>query len=555
MTSGSRNLGKPVLWMIPPIILLACAGIVWTLYQEISQARESVFRVLVEKTSQRVEDAFQAFFDPIERSLIEARSWSQGVAVDLRDATTLNARFMPVLEQLPHVSALIIANSKGQEYMLSRPANVWRTRLTDVTKADARTTWTEWAGPRDAVKTWVEDLDYDPRERPWFREAVESGPEGSLFWTEPYTFFDANEKGMTASLSWHTGNAGDITDVIAFDVLLHEISLFTAGLQISAHGDVFVLTDDGRVIGPPHDERFQESSAIKAAILSHVDTLELPELQGAHATWKTRSGGSADIFQYTSEGVPMWGAFRPLSIGNRTLWLGFSIPEDELAERAGANPHAIPLAVIIIGAAACLVSIVLLRKHTRQVEWLSLENERLSPQNHLIGKSDDPSAKIRDLIQQGETETVEFKSTVRWNLHSDKPGREIELAWLKALVAFLNTNGGNVLIGVGDDGRVLGLETDKFANEDKCLRHIGNLINQHIGVEFTQLIQYDIVGLDDKKIAYLRCSQSTSPAFLKSGKDEEFYVRTGPANQKLPPSQILKFVGSKKEIEKSNNNR
>jgi hypothetical protein len=534
--------------MIPPIILLACAGIVWTLHQEVSQARESVFRVLVEKTSQRVEDAFQAFFDPIARSLVEARAWSQGVEVDLLDATTLNARFMPVLEQLPHVSAILIANNKGQSYMLSRSEDGWRTRLTDVAKTGARATWAEWTGPQDAVKTWLDDLDYDPRGRPWFRGAVESGPDGPLFWTEPYTFFDAKEKGMTASLSWRARNAGDITDVIAFDVLLHEISLFTAGLQISAHGDVFVLTEDGRVIGPPHDERFQESSAIKATMLSHVDTLELPELQNAHATWKMRSGDSADIFQYTSEGVPMWGAFRPLPIGNRTLWLGFTIPENELAESAGANPHAIPLAVVIIGAAAFLVSIVLLRRHTRQVERLALENQRLSPENHLIAKPDDPSSMIRDLIQHGETEKVEFKSSIRWNLRSDKPGKEIELAWLKAIVAFLNSNGGNVLIGVSDDGQVLGLETNTFANDDKCLRHIGNLINQHIGVEFTQFIQYGIVGLDDKKIAFVRCSQSTTPAFLKNGKDEEFYVRTGPANQKLPPSQILKFIESKKEF-------
>ncbi len=59
---------------------------------------------------------------------------------------------------------------------------------------------------------------------------------------------------------------------------------------------------------------------------------------------------------------------------------------------------------------------------------------------------------IRKLVRQGEGETIEFKRKV---VHPEKIVREI--------VAFANTKGGNLLIGVDDDGNIPGI---KFADEE-----------------------------------------------------------------------------------------
>jgi hypothetical protein len=40
----------------------------------------------------------------------------------------------------------------------------------------------------------------------------------------------------------------------------------------------------------------------------------------------------------------------------------------------------------------------------------------------------------------------------------------------------------------------------------------------------------------------IRCARSNDPAFLRNNKEEDFYVRTGPASRKLSPSQILKYL-------------
>lgn len=44
-------------------------------------------------------------------------------------------------------------------------------------------------------------------------------------------------------------------------------------------------------------------------------------------------------------------------------------------------------------------------------------------------------------------------------------------AVLKTIAAVLNTEGGNLLIGVADDGSIIGIERDQLGSDDKFMRH------------------------------------------------------------------------------------
>ncbi len=548
MKSASKHLRKTVLWIIPPLILIICGVILGVFHYQVAQMRDAMLHRVVEDAAQQVEARLQAFFAPITSKLLVARNWGRTVQPDLTDARPLNIQFIPLLQQLPHVSAIVLGNSAGQAYALMRDGDGWLTRLTGAGEGDGGTTlWIRWDTPTTETRRWTEDTRYDPRDRPWYRGAADAADGDKPFWTEPYTFFTGDEKGLTAAIRWRSPDRAARTTVAAFDVLLLEISRFTASLSAREHGDVFIVTDDGRVIGPPKDELFGDDSALREAVLTPVDSLGLDHLNAAFAAWTSKHPGSARPFRYLSEGVAWWAAFRPVAVGNRTFRLGTAIPEYELLDGIGAYRNIVPAAIIFLGLAAFVGSILLVRKHGQQMDWLAGEARRLASagDDPLETGLDDP-ARIRALMAKGESERLEFKSTVRWNLRSGKPGKEIELAWLKGVVGFLNTEGGIVLIGVDDDGTALGLESDGFANADKCLRHIGNLINQHIGIEFAPFIRYGLVEIDGKSVAAIQCARSTTPAFLKCGKDEDFYVRAGPASQKLPTSQILGYIESRK---------
>ena len=80
---------------------------------------------------------------------------------------------------------------------------------------------------------------------------------------------------------------------------------------------------------------------------------------------------------------------------------------------------------------------------------------------------------VNELIAKGESSTVEFKSSLRRNLHTNQNDRIVELAVLKTVAAFLNSrDGGTLIIGVSDDHKPVGIEVDAFKNEDRMGLHL-----------------------------------------------------------------------------------
>ncbi|MCF6314490.1 MAG: response regulator [Verrucomicrobiales bacterium] len=149
---------------------------------------------------------------------------------------------------------------------------------------------------------------------------------------------------------------------------------------------------------------------------------------------------------------------------------------------------------------------------------------------------------VERLIGAGESDDLEFKSTLRWNLHSNKSDKRIENACLKTVAAYLNSGGGMLMVGVDDDGKPLGLDADKFPNEDKMLLHLNTLILNHLGGEFAQLIKAAIYSVQDQRVLVVQCMDSAEPVFFRRDNDEYFYVRTGPATAALSPSEVIAYL-------------
>lgn len=146
------------------------------------------------------------------------------------------------------------------------------------------------------------------------------------------------------------------------------------------------------------------------------------------------------------------------------------------------------------------------------------------------------------LIDAGESASLEFKSTLRRNLKTGKDGMEIAVAWMKTVVALMNSDGGILLIGVDDDGNIIGTDADEFENEDKCRLHFKNLVNHHIGPEFNRFIHLKVRDVQGKVVLVVECERVRKPVFLTMGKNEDFYVRSGPSSLKLSMSQMVKYL-------------
>ena len=152
---------------------------------------------------------------------------------------------------------------------------------------------------------------------------------------------------------------------------------------------------------------------------------------------------------------------------------------------------------------------------------------------------------LQSIITHGENQDVEFKSTLRWNIHANQMGKEIEIAWMKTVVAFLNSEGGTLLVGVADDGEIVGTELDKFKNDDKYLLHVNMSIKDFLGVEYATHISFDLIEAGRKKVLYVNCKAFDDAVFLKNGNEDEFYVRFGSSSKKLTTKEVLGYMQSK----------
>ncbi len=171
----------------------------------------------------------------------------------------------------------------------------------------------------------------------------------------------------------------------------------------------------------------------------------------------------------------------------------------------------------------------------------SLLREIIKPVTSLY-YTNDFFKRTRDIIFQGENDKVEFKSTLRYNLHSGKFGREIEHAVLKTIAAFLNSWGGILVIGVDDEKNITGIAKDQFESDDRALLHLTQMIKERIGEHFLQFIQASVEKIGQEQIIRIDVNPSNRPAYVTNNQDEYFYIRTGPSTTDLKTSMIYDYI-------------
>lgn len=151
--------------------------------------------------------------------------------------------------------------------------------------------------------------------------------------------------------------------------------------------------------------------------------------------------------------------------------------------------------------------------------------------------------RIMSLAREGESATVEFKESFSLDVKKQTKEKYIELSSLKTIVAFLNTEGGVLLVGVSDDGNIPGLELEinkiHKGIPDKFLLHFKNSLKTRIGEEFYPYIEYKLILVGENRVLIVKCKESKTPCYLDNA---EFYVRTNPATDKLEGPKLVQYV-------------
>ena len=146
---------------------------------------------------------------------------------------------------------------------------------------------------------------------------------------------------------------------------------------------------------------------------------------------------------------------------------------------------------------------------------------------------------LKELILIGENEKLEMKSTLRYDLRQNIVNKNLEYVIAKTVSAFLNSEGGILLIGVDDNGNALGLEKDieTFSKKDidGFELHLRNIIKKHLGSNFEKHLKITFPIIDEIAICKVKILKSGKPVFANFEGKDSFYVRNG--NSSIPKNR------------------
>ncbi len=382
------------------VLLMSTTFLVVTVFGTRRAIRELSAR-LIEQSAGQAEEQLDSFFGSIEDMLLASRSWWEAGLIDYTesdDVEDLNALFIPVLDAYLQVTSMHVVHGAGLEYMLFRDlrggdAYEWYNRVVladEGPDAGFEVLWTRELELYRRGPLPEEAWDYDPRKRPFYLDP----PYDEMYWTGPYYFFTTKDAGMTACYKWQDEATGQ-TRLVAYDLLLMDLSRFTAELQPSENGKTFVMLDDGSLLSLPRDERWADDVSVREALrnpeeraggvtqfdrsaqLMTARDFELPAVADAVDYWRGVRKDEVNLFRYKNAGEAWWGGFRPFTLGGQTLWIGVVVPEDDFL----LDIRRLRDVVLGIAAAALLLGVLMAglmaRRFSRPLEMLAEQTARV----------------------------------------------------------------------------------------------------------------------------------------------------------------------------------
>ncbi len=265
---------------------------------------------------------------------------------------------------------------------------------------------------------------------------------------------------------------------------------------------------------PGHDARSLNGLAGRAD--GHLDDLDLiADLRHRGAVWTQPDGRDWTVKAF---------------LEHESYGLGVEVRPD--LETAKAIDRALPL-----------LADVPVARLRQEAPWRAADFDALA--GH-VGASREPS--ILELIAGGESTHLEFKSTIRWDVKLGRENKDLELMVLKTVAAFLNAEGGTLLIGVGDDGTIFGLERDQQLicknprDWDRLERHLTSLFRNHFGDALVPFVRVRFHEIGQKDLCRIAVMPAPEPAFVKDKGTDQFYVRAGNATSNLAMREAVRYI-------------
>jgi serine phosphatase RsbU (regulator of sigma subunit) len=363
----TRSIQRRLLGDQVVLILLLGGALMATTFYGAGQAIQTVSQEVIARSLDQAETELQRFFAPVTAALEAMRSWDQaGLLPDL-DRESLRRLALPVVENLPQLSGVLLADDDGGQMFLARREGQWRELLGAGEGGES-------AGDADSARY----ADYDARTRPWFQGAVSVATPGDVHWTEPYAFFGRQLKGMTAALAYPLADGR--TRVAALDVGLEDLWKYARGIAVSEAGSLWIATEERRLVAWPDDPALWGSRDPAEALLQIPAELDLQLVDDATELLRGRTAKAlAAPTRFASGGQRWWAAGRRFELSSeRALMMIVMVPQsDLLPDRAQLRWWILGVTLAVL-AGAVGRAFVLSRRFSEPIQALARESDRIS---------------------------------------------------------------------------------------------------------------------------------------------------------------------------------
>ncbi len=193
------------------------------------------------------------------------------------------------------------------------------------------------------------------------------------------------------------------------------------------------------------------------------------------------------------------------------------------------------------------------------------ENESSSPDK----KANTSKPSLKEIIRQGESHFVEFKTSILWSKYKTKEEIEKSNSYelkkygqntskfiiAKSLCGFLNSEGGFLVIGIketkdSDENQIVGIESEYGKLRDKTQDGYRRMILDEVIKpylpsqvlnHFNDYFEFSFEAIEDKTVLGVKIRPSDSRVFVEIANESIFFVRIDASTRQLSGPDLVDF--------------
>lgn len=507
---------KPGTWISIIFVFLAFVGAYLYLNERLSLPHEEE---IVYSTSERFRSDLNNFLGNVESTVNKLNSDVNQVHVDELPVDSLNLYFSELTGKREMLYGVLLFGDK-MNYVIFRDENSWVYTFNNL---------------QDSLINWQR---IDKQLKPI--------PNGN--WTDTYNnFMDESNFGSAKKLTqldesnylWRAANStlpdrhdllfnvfklstGDDNDIAALIYKTTEISSYFPKLMVFDNPLVTIITENENIVSPIHTK--------DTALISSFRILE-QHIEGNYETWRKTYSGNPHTFSFIEFNKTFYSRFDTINPRLGVKGYVLTLSKEDIVASKEKLEDAYIYTVILLLLFALFAFITTYNKYRKGNDSTNKKLEAVS------------NDEIQSLISKGETEFVEFKSSLRWDYREENVNKVLEDVIMKSIAAFANAKGGILLIGVNDDLEIIGLEPDfktlKKQDADYFELHLRKMINNQYGIKFSNKhLLMQLPEIEGNIICVIHVLPGSSALFLKTKNKqgqltEKFYVRSGNSSQEI----------------------